>query len=760
MYTQDSMLRRVTFLSILLASTAVAASAQGTRVWVQSHFSDFEKGKPEGVAILSDGRLEPGPALKQLFATPSTYVWSVASDTSGNAYLGTGSPATVLEVSSSGKSKTLLTSKDLAVQAVRVGPDGSIYAATLPSGKVYRLKPDTESTEATASVVFDPAATSEKPKYIWDLAFDSQGRLYIAAGGPAGIYRVNPAQAGARPELFFKSDEQHIRALAFEKDGNLIAGSDGTGLIYRIDPQGKGYVLYDAPKHEITALAIAPNGAIYASAVGEKGHNPLPPLPVQGTASVTATIQIVQPGSMQAFNGNTVIPDGSEIYELPANGAPRKLWTGHDDIVYALRSTPEGLLAATGNRGHLYRIDEDGEFADLGHAEASQTVGFAPAPNHALYVATANSGKLYTLGGSPSDGGSYTSDVFDAGVFSRWGRAELQPAPSANIELYARAGNVENPERAWSDWKPVSLSSPTLDIPSARFVQWKAVLHHGASLTSIGLNYLPVNVAPEVDEVMVAPGARATPPIIPPAQPQSITINLPSVQNASVNFNPDGATGPLAAVKDRTAITVRWSAHDDNGDDLLFALYYRSPGQQNWQLLKDKISDRFYSFDSSLIPDGVYRIRITASDSPSHNPGDALSGDRSSDLFTIDTTPPALSPLSAQLASASCPPATTCVGQIHATITATDSTSPIAHAEYSIDAGPWHYIEPVGKLSDSLEEHYDFTAPIPPARPDQPPPSSSTEHVLTMRIYDRYDNMASAKTIIDGSAQPTAPTRK
>src|SRR5271156_4564867 len=339
------MMRRsfLTFSSLcVLFFSAAFLQAQGTRLWSQSKFDEVEKGKPDGVAITSDGHLIAGPEGKLVFTTPSTYVWSVAADHDGNAYLGTGTPATVRRVTPDGKSTKLFSTKDLSVQAVRVGPDGSVYAATLPSGKVYKLDPHAEDrTEDNATVVFDPAQTGEKPKYVWDLAFDAEGRLYVAAGGPAGIYRI---ASGGKPELFFKSDEQHIRALAFDAAGNLIAGSDGTGLVYRIDKAGKGYVIFDAPKREVTSVAVGTNGAIYAATVGEKGRSNLPPLAVTGNVSVTATIMIVQPGSVQAFSGNTLIPDGSEIYEIAANGAPRKLWTGRDDIVYALRWSPDGLL--------------------------------------------------------------------------------------------------------------------------------------------------------------------------------------------------------------------------------------------------------------------------------------------------------------------------------------------------------------------------------------------------------------------------------
>ena len=84
-----------------------------------------------------------GLASRDVLTTPSTFVWSVAVDKNGVAFLGTGSPATVLRVGSTdGKPFTLFETKDLSVQVVRFGPDGSLYAATMPSGKVYRLKPD------------------------------------------------------------------------------------------------------------------------------------------------------------------------------------------------------------------------------------------------------------------------------------------------------------------------------------------------------------------------------------------------------------------------------------------------------------------------------------------------------------------------------------------------------------------------------------------------------------------------------------------
>ncbi|HVW78765.1 MAG TPA: hypothetical protein VHB45_14225 [Alloacidobacterium sp.] len=731
------MMRRL-YVSLIFSSLlASVAAAQGTRLWTQQRFDDFEKGTPQGVAIRSDGTLEPGPEARQITITPSTYVWTIAADSAGNAYAGTGAPATVLRVAADGKTTKLFSSKDLSVQAVSVGKDGSVYAATLPSGKVYKIPANTTGIdESKAEAVFDPQQTAEKPKYIWALAFDGNGRLYIATGGPAAVYRVDVTKANAKPELFFKSDEQHIRAIAFDKAGNLIAGSDGSGLVYRVDANGKGYVLYDAPKREITSLAVAASGTVYAAAVGGKGAGPLPPLPVQGIPSVTATITVVQPGSVQAFNGNTVIPDGSEVYAIPPQGAPHKIWSGHDDIVYALHWTQEGLLAASGNRGRIYRIADDGEYADIAHLEASQAVGFADSPR-GLYVGTANTGKIYLLSHAQAAQSAYLSDVFDAGVFAQWGRAEVD-STATNYELYARVGNIENPERAWSEWKKVTPNSGSLGLESSRFVQWKVVLHPGAAVGTVGINYLPVNVAPAIDDIVVVPGARANAQPSSGQQQQSVPINFNTPSNSGLQLNTEAGREPMSGIRDKSAVTARWAAHDDNGDDLVYSLYYRGDSETNWQLLKAKVTDRLYTFDATSLPDGAYRLKVIASDAPSHNPGEALTAERVSDRFIIDTTPPVLSAIDAHVVN----------GKIHVTVTATDSALPIAHAEYSVDAGPWQYVEPVGKLSDSLTEHYDFEASPKPLPPGVVAPANPAEHVITVRVYDRYENVAAAKAVV------------
>lgn len=730
------LLRSLSGFAVLLFALAPLAPAQGTRLWTQSDLAQLEKGTPEGVELASDGSLRYGLGLTAVATTPATFVGSVAVDKAGMIYAGTGSPAAVLRIDPKQPAKpvTLLETKDLSIQSLRLGPDGSLYAALLPSGRVLQLNPaaTAKTEEAAAAVVFDPAkvagaGTEKRSHYVWDLTFDDKGRLYIATGDPAAVYRVDLSKPNAKPEEFFKTDEAHVRALAWDAKGNLIAGTDGSGLVYRIDAAGHGYVLFEAPRREVTSVAVAADGTMYAACVGDKARTSLPPLAV-GAAAMT----IVPPASMTAINASASLPDGSEIYALAEGQAPRKLWAQKEEIVYALVPRADGLLALTGNRGHLLRMAADGSFADLAHLDAQQVLAFAAAGDQ-LVLSTGNTGRIFTFGATPKH--EYASQVFDAGALARFGRVEME-AGSKDLQLFTRTGNVAQPARGWTDWQP--LNENVVASPAGRYLQWKAVFREGGRLASPGVNYLPVNAAPVVDDVIAVAGARWT--------SSGAMGNTPSVSIAFAPANAPAApvadaaaAAPLMATKDRGAVTVRWAAHDDNGDELSFAVYLRGAGETVWRLLKDRVTERAYSFDATQIPDGVYQVKVVATDAPSHTPGDALTAEKLSPRFELDTTPPVVSKLLAVRGPDAHKPSLT------VSFEAEDASSPIARAEFSLDAAPWQYIEPVGKLSDARRESYSFPVELLDA--------PAGEHLLTVRVYDRHENVGLAKIVIPAEAK-------
>ena len=91
----------------------------------------------------------------------------------------------------------------------------------------------------------------------------------------------------------------------------------------------------------------------------------------------------------------------------------------------------------------------------------------------------------------------------------------------------------------------------------------------------------------------------------------------------------------------------------------------------------------------------------------------------------MDNTPPAVTGLAAEPGAASA----------HIHFDASDPGSSIARAQYSLDAGDWILVLPVGQLSDAPQEKFDWTL-------DGLAPG---EHTVAVRVSDEYENETSAK---------------
>ena len=66
-------------------------------------------------------------------------------------------------------------------------------------------------------------------------------------------------------------------------------------------------------------------------------------------------------------------------------------------------------------------------------------------------------------------------------------------------------------------------------------------------------------------------------------------------------------------------------------------------GWPGWiKLGDDSLTEPTYAWDTSAVPDGTYRVRVTASDRLSNAPADALSRDRVSDPFLVDHQAPSV----------------------------------------------------------------------------------------------------------------------
>ena len=66
-------------------------------------------------------------------------------------------------------------------------------------------------------------------------------------------------------------------------------------------------------------------------------------------------------------------------------------------------------------------------------------------------------------------------------------------------------------------------------------------------------------------------------------------------------------------------VGARWLASDPNGDSLIYTVEIRGASETEWKPLKDRVAEKYISWDSTAFPDGEYRLRITASDAPAQS---------------------------------------------------------------------------------------------------------------------------------------------
>ena len=85
-----------------------------------------------------------------------------------------------------------------------------------------------------------------------------------------------------------------------------------------------------------------------------------------------------------------------------------------------------------------------------------------------------------------------------------------------------------------------------------------------------------------------------------------------------------------------SAMTLRWSAEDPNGDALRYDLWLRPENESDWTQMLENVEHPFYSFDADQLPDGYYRFKVLATDAVDNAMGNARTDERVSDAVLVD----------------------------------------------------------------------------------------------------------------------------
>ena len=691
---------RTMFVLALLLLGQVA-SATETRRWIVDTTQQFLEGRGEGVAVTSDGMLERvgGWTAGPTFSEP--VVLAGAHEADGSLIVGTGHPARLYRVRR-GSAELLTEVPAEQITAVLVTADRGILVATVAPGVLYQW------ADGTLSEVGRLGEGG-----IWDLAlFDG---VVVAAGGPpASIYRL-----GAHGfERWVELPDLHARCLE-PMDDVLLVGTSGKGLILSVDGSARVGVLADSPFTEISDLA-AGDGAVWAAAlVGEpvvqkpkkkNDKNEKKTEEENAKAEVTVSVDLQLP----KVNGNTAT---SEVIKLTPEGGLLSVHRFTKQVATAIAWDGEGLLVGTGFEGEVWRFVNGGG-ARLATVDAVQVVGLV---NGGAAILTQGPGGVLWSGADQDRSPSFRSSTEQFKQPVRFGEYRVEPG-SGDLRIRFRSGISAKPDDTWLPWTDwLSAARGRVSLPPASSLQWEIefppVGGGSPEVDRVEVAVVEVNLPPQVKSLRVEePGVVFL--MTPPPSGPVIEAVHPDVSGIFTVID-EKAPAKAASAKGKKFYragyrTVTWEASDPNNDPLRFLLEVENREGHRLEV-RERVTGTQLGVDTSALPDGAYRFRLTASDAPG-NPEGAHETTLVSRWFNIDNTSPGLS-LERR-------------GETWI-VSASDLLSPIVRAEWSRDGERWQPLAPADGILDGTDERFEF-------------PAASGRHLVVVRVVDRQHNRATA----------------
>jgi hypothetical protein len=756
---------KITWIVLLGLIFSSASSAVTSKITRQNSSSELLKGKLEKIVIGSRGTIQLGRAAKPLIdeSTDFSDVWSINSIviSGGTIYFGTSPNGGVYKYSLNKISKiypleTEKPDQDPNDEDISADPNETVEDETkLSNEHIFAMATDISGRLLVGisgekcrlyrlegnvmKVVYEP----NDAKYIFAIALDESGNIYLGTGPEGKIYRLDPL--GKKAKLVYDSRDKNILSLAIGSDGYVYAGSDSRGLIYKIDPESnETTVLYDSEQPEIAALLFSTQtnqggmdvpgekGSLYAAATSAQ----IVQTQTQFAASMPASPPPGRPESgkdqeednesgftrneggrkleiantTQSTPGKPIQPtppvrrttrpsSASNIYRISKDGFVTDIFR-ESAVFFCLAQQNNKLLVGTGNNAQLYSVDPASEQqAVIFEDEQAVQITAITADGNDVYLGTANPAKLIKLESRFASEGTYISDLIDAEQPATWGKLQLDADIPAGCKVLvaSRSGNVKDiNDPTFSPWTElVEVTEPVqLQCPLGRFCQYKLVLQSENG-----------DKSPLIREVAVA----------------STVPNLaPKVESVSIDRN-------QSANKEGT-FKISFRTTDDNDDKLIYRIDFRKIGWINWIELKDDLEATNYEWDGKTVEDGRYEVRVTASDERSNTTETKMTGSRISEPFVVDNTGPVVAEVKITSSNQS--------GKKYMVFETEviDQLSAIAKLEYTIDSNSdWIGTVPDDLVYDTTKEH--FTIQIETEKD-----LSKGDHILSIRVSDAVGN--------------------
>ncbi|WP_300369881.1 sugar-binding protein [Brachyspira sp.] len=646
-------------LQSILILTSADVFGVVTRTLSSTRRGFFDNGIYDGMMLTEQGSLTLAPLIEQNGAISGKDIWKMYPANNGDMFAAiSGMGAELYKRAADDTNFTLFASenKESAFTAVISDNEGNIYTATGPYAKI--IKYDSQGNELWRQSLDDT--------YVWDMKFDDNGNLFVAAGGNnARVLRIS---ADGKIREILKTEEQHAMSLFYDKNNNkLYVGTAGRGLVLCIDLstnlENPSYnVLYDTAENEVYAITVDNIGNLYfGTATRQPAYLILPSI-IDGDK---------RPDEREKEFRNS-------LYKADTNGTVQRLFFLNQTLVLALSSDKDNnIYFVTGDTADIYKINgNDGLLSYIGGLKNKILSTFAVS-EEGLYFAISKTGEIYKIKHGYPNKGSFTSDTLDMKLLSKFGSLNSMTTipDGANISVEVRTGNVARVDNTWSEFTTVA-NDGKVDVPEGRFMQFKVTMEttdteYTPILNSMDFTYVENNLSPEV-----------------------LNGGLTTYYRQQ---NDSSETSKSPQLEENEAM-VYWKGSDPNGDKLIYDLEYRLKGEKNYRKLASNLETSYYKFNSYLMPSGIYDFRITASDKYDNPVGQIKT--KTLEVFNLkyDNDPPEIFDFNVIGESAN----------RKITFRAEDKLSFIKTVRYSTITGEWKYIIPDDGLLDSMNETFSI----------------------------------------------------
>ena len=686
--------RAIAALAVLTALTTASAFAAETEWWVSDSASDYAKAEGRGVVVDPEGVLSLGPSLREWRSDSIGVIWALATLSDGSVAVA-GDRGRIDRWTESGGLRPWASLGSGQVMALAADGDG-VVAGTAPGGAVYRISANGDTTLI--------ARTGER--YVWGLAPAGGGAWYAATGTKGRLLKVSRGSA----RVMLDTDESNLVSIVSDGKGGCFAGGDSKGRVFHLRADGSTRTVFDAAEDEVRALALGRDGALYAAGLSGSAVE----------SGATADEDRPQPAK-SAVGGAR-----STVYRIVPDSSAASWWVAAQPMIFALAQTPQGLLAATGNRAGVYRIERAAGATQLALFPQGQITALVVAKGGAVIAAGSNPGAVWKLGPERAARGELISPALDLKRIAQFGRLRWH-GEGGGVRIETRSGNCDPPDTTWSRWEggAVSDAGATVGSPPARYLQWKIVLDSPATrVASVEVATRERNLPPSIEDLVVAPQGVAFREGELTPRMESVTQTLPGGQK--VEYTMPSATTPkqlrelpMWALGLRT---LQWRGVDPNGDALTYRVEVRVEGGRDWIEIGKDLTNSTFTWDTRGLPDGRYRIRVTASDRSANPLGEEGTAVVTSAPFVVDNTPPRIEKFDANGSN----------GAVSFSGQAADGENVLTRVEVALDDDTWRLVTPDGGMTDSRDVR--FAGRWPDVTPG--------DHTLSVRVIDAGGNPA------------------